>query len=96
MNRIVLRIKQDARSLFKIWHVYEYFPQKCRSFYSPKQELSLDETTISWRGHLKFRTSKVVVSHAGGYQCFRGSYSLYRTLVNTYKTVQSYNQSAII
>jgi hypothetical protein len=36
--------------------VYEYFAQKFRSVYSLKQELSLDETMISWQGHLAFRT----------------------------------------
>jgi hypothetical protein len=36
--------------------VYEYSVQKFRSVYSPKQELSLDEATISWQGCLKFRT----------------------------------------
>jgi hypothetical protein len=36
--------------------VYEYFVQKFRSFYSPKQELSLDEAMIPRLGHLKFRT----------------------------------------
>jgi len=35
--------------------MYEYFVQKFRSVYSPKQELSLDEAMIPWRGHLKFR-----------------------------------------
>jgi len=42
--------------LFKIWPVYEYFVQKFRSVYSRKQELSLDEAMIPWRGRLKFRT----------------------------------------
>jgi len=39
---------QDSGRLFKIWPVYEYFVQKFRSVYSPKQELSLDETMIPW------------------------------------------------
>jgi len=47
---------QDTRLLFKIWPVYEYFVQKFRSVYSPKQELSLDEAMIPCRGRLKFRT----------------------------------------
>ena len=47
---------QDSGRLFKIWPVYEYFVQKFRSVYSPKQELSLDEAMIPWWGHLKFRT----------------------------------------
>jgi len=42
--------------LFKIWPMYEYFVQKCRSVYSPKQELSLDEAMMLWQGCLKFRT----------------------------------------
>jgi hypothetical protein len=36
--------------------VYEYFVQKFRSFYSPKQELSLDEAMIPRLSHLEFRT----------------------------------------
>ena len=47
---------QDSGWLFKIWPIYEYFVQKFRSVYSPKQELSLDEAMIPWRGRLKFRT----------------------------------------
>ena len=47
---------QDSGRLFKIWPVYEYFLQKFRSIYSPKQELSLDGTMIPWPGHLKFKT----------------------------------------
>jgi hypothetical protein len=30
--------------------------EKPRSVYSPKQELSVDEAMIPWRGRLKFRT----------------------------------------
>jgi len=48
--------KQDSGRLFKIWSVYEYSVQKVGSVYSPKQELSLDEAMISWRGCLKLRT----------------------------------------
>jgi hypothetical protein len=47
---------QGAGRLFKIWPVYEYFLQKFRSVYSPKQELSLDEAMIPWQARLKFRT----------------------------------------
>ena len=47
---------QDSGRLFRIWPVYEYFVQKFRSVYSPKQELSVDEAMIPWRGCLKFRT----------------------------------------
>jgi len=36
--------------------VYKYFVQKFRPVYSPKEELSLDEAMIPWRGRLKFRT----------------------------------------
>jgi len=46
---------QDSGRLFKMWPVYEYFVQKFRSVYSPKQELSLDEAVIPWRGRLKFK-----------------------------------------
>ena len=48
---------QDSGWLFKIWSMYEYFVQKFRSVYSPKQELSLDEAMIPWWGCLKFRTN---------------------------------------
>jgi hypothetical protein len=44
-----------SRCLFKIFTVYEYFLQKFRSVYSLKQELSLDEAIIPWRGRLAFR-----------------------------------------
>jgi len=37
---------QHSGQLFKIWPMYEYFVQKFRSVYSPKQELSLDEAMI--------------------------------------------------
>ena len=47
---------QDSGWLFKVWPLYEYFLQKFRSVYSPKQELSLDEAMIPWQGCLKFRT----------------------------------------
>jgi len=47
---------QDSTRRFKICPVYEYSVQKCRSAYSPKQELSLDNAMIPWRGRLKFRT----------------------------------------
>jgi hypothetical protein len=47
---------KDSGRLFKIFPVYEYFVQKFRSVYSPKQELSLDEAMIPWRGRLTFRT----------------------------------------
>jgi len=47
---------QDSGWLFKVWPVYEYFLQKFRSVYSPKQELSLDEAMIPRQGCLKFRT----------------------------------------
>jgi hypothetical protein len=47
---------QDSVSLFKIWPMYEYFVRKFKSVYSPKQELSLDEAMIPWRGRLRFRT----------------------------------------
>jgi len=48
--------KHGSGRLFKIWPVHEYSVQKFRSVYSPKQELSLDEAMIPWRGRLKFRT----------------------------------------
>jgi hypothetical protein len=47
---------QDSEWLFKIWPVYEYFVQKFRSVYSPKQELSLHEAMIPLRGRLNCTT----------------------------------------
>ena len=49
---------KDSEQLFKMWPMYEYYVQKFRSVYSPKQEMSLDEAMIPWQGHLKFRTYK--------------------------------------
>jgi len=45
---------QYAGSILKKRRVYKYFLQKFGSIYGPKQELSLDGATISWRGRLKF------------------------------------------
>jgi len=72
--------------LFKIWPVYEYFVQKFRSVYSPKQELSLDEAMIPWRGCLKFGTYnpgkikygvlvRIVCEAVSGYTCNMEIYS---------------------
>jgi hypothetical protein len=47
---------QDARRLFQMRPVYEYFLHKYRSLYSPKQELSLVEAMNPQWGRLKFRT----------------------------------------
>ena len=72
---------QDSGRLFKIWPVYEYFVQKFGSVYSPKQELSLDESMIPWQGRLKFRTYspgkitkygvlvRIVLEAVSGYVC---------------------------
>ena len=77
---------QDSGRLLKIWPVYEYFVQKFR-VYSPKQELSLDETMIPWRGRLKFRTYnpgkitkygvlvRIVCDAVSGYICNMEIYS---------------------
>jgi len=48
--------RKDSGGLVKIFPLYEYFLQKFRSVYSPKQELSLDEAMIPWWGRLAFRT----------------------------------------
>nr|XP_012146326.1 PREDICTED: piggyBac transposable element-derived protein 4-like [Megachile rotundata] len=50
--------KMDSRSgrLFKIQPVLDYFLHKFRTIYKPKQQLSLDEGMIPWRGRLRFRT----------------------------------------
>ena len=55
---------QDSGWLFKIWPVYEYFVQKFRSVYSPKQELSLDEAMIPLWGHLKYPSRQCKVCAA--------------------------------
>jgi len=77
---------QDSGWLFKIWPIYEYFVQKFRSVYSPKQ-LSPDEAMIPWQGHLKFRTYnpekitkygvlvRVVYEAVSGYICNMEIYS---------------------
>jgi len=46
---------QDAKRLFNIWPVYEYFLQKFRSADNPKK-LSLHEDMIPLEGCQKFRT----------------------------------------
>jgi len=68
----------------------EYFVQKFRSVYSPKQELSLDEAMIPWLGHLKFRTYnpgkitkygmlvRIVLEAVSGYICNMEIYSAER------------------
>ena len=78
---------QDSGWLFKIWPAYEYFVQKFRSVYSPKQELSLDEAMIPWRGRLKFKTYnpgkitkygvlvRIVCEAVSGYICSMEIYS---------------------
>uniref|UniRef100_G1Q6F5 PiggyBac transposable element-derived protein domain-containing protein n=1 Tax=Myotis lucifugus TaxID=59463 RepID=G1Q6F5_MYOLU len=50
--------KMDSRSerLFKSQPVLDYFLHKFRTIYKPKQQLSLDEGMIPWRGRFKFRT----------------------------------------
>ena len=67
--------------------MYEYFVQKFRSVvYSPKQELSLDEAMIPWRGCLKFGTYnpgkikygvlvRIVCEAVSGYTCNMEIYS---------------------
>ncbi|EFN87013.1 PiggyBac transposable element-derived protein 4, partial [Harpegnathos saltator] len=42
--------------LFKIREVLNYVQNKFQTVYTPKQELSLDEGIIPWRGRLSFRT----------------------------------------
>ena len=39
---------QDSGRLSKLWPMYEYFVQKFRSVYSPKQELSLEAMIPYW------------------------------------------------
>jgi len=70
--------------------VYKYFVQKFRSVYSPKQELSLDEAMIPWRGRLKLRTYnpgkitkygvmvRIVCEAVSGYICNMEIYSAER------------------
>lgn len=42
--------------LFKIRPMLDYIVEKFQTVYKPKQELSLHEAMIPWRGRLKFRT----------------------------------------
>jgi hypothetical protein len=86
---------QDAGRLFSIWTVYEYFLQKLRSLYSPKQELSLDEAMIPWQGCLKFRMYnpakitkygvlvRMVCEAASGYICNMEIYAAEGKMENT-------------
>jgi hypothetical protein len=46
----------SSERLFKIQPVLDYFLHKFRTIYRPKQQLSLDEGMIPWRGRLRFRT----------------------------------------
>jgi hypothetical protein len=67
--------------------VCEYFVQKFRSVYSSKQELSLEEAMIPWRGRLAFRTYnpnektkygllvRMVCDAVSGYVCNMGIYA---------------------
>lgn len=42
--------------LYKIRPLLDYIIPKCQSLYTPKQQLSLDEAMIPWRGRISFRT----------------------------------------
>ncbi|CAK9809258.1 PiggyBac transposable element-derived protein 4 [Anthophora quadrimaculata] len=53
-NNDLLYDKTDK--LFKIREVLSYVQNKFQTVYTPKQELSLDEGIIPWRGRLSFRT----------------------------------------
>ncbi|XP_050452133.1 piggyBac transposable element-derived protein 5-like [Cataglyphis hispanica] len=53
-NNDLLYDKTDK--LFKIREVLNYVQNKFQTVYTPKQELSLDEGIIPWRGRLSFRT----------------------------------------
>ncbi|XP_013775229.1 piggyBac transposable element-derived protein 4-like [Limulus polyphemus] len=47
---------KSSGRLFKIQPVLDYFLIKFRTVYKPKQQLTLDEGVIPWRGRLRFRT----------------------------------------
>jgi hypothetical protein len=55
-NNNELYSKETSERLFKIRPIVDYIVDKCQTVYKPKQELSLDEAMIPWRGRLKFRT----------------------------------------
>jgi len=67
--------KHDSGWLFKIWPVYEYFIHTFRSVYSPKQELSLDEAMIPWRGCLNGVPVRMVCEAVLGCICNMEIYS---------------------
>lgn len=46
---------ESSDKLFKITPVLSYFVSKFKTIYIPKQELSLDENIIPWRGPLSFK-----------------------------------------
>ncbi|XP_014479203.1 PREDICTED: piggyBac transposable element-derived protein 4-like isoform X2 [Dinoponera quadriceps] len=50
------KMDQSSSRLFKIQPVLEYLVQKFNTVYKPKQQLSLDEGVIPWRGRFVFRT----------------------------------------
>lgn len=48
-------ITDESDRLFKVRPVLNYFVEKFNNIYKPKQQVSLDESTIPWRGRLFFR-----------------------------------------
>ena len=53
-NNNLMHDKSDK--LFKIRNILSYLQHKFKTVDTPKQELSLDESIIPWRGRLSFRT----------------------------------------
>ncbi|XP_076160840.1 piggyBac transposable element-derived protein 4 isoform X2 [Ptiloglossa arizonensis] len=52
------KMDKSSSRLFKIQPVLEYFVNKFKTVYKPKQQLSLEEGMITWSGRLKFRNYK--------------------------------------
>ena len=59
----VPRGQEGYDPLFKIRPVYDYIRQRFGEVYQPEQQLSLDESTIGWRGNLHFRCYNPTKSH---------------------------------
>lgn len=56
-------INTDSDTLVKVNYLINYFSEKFRTIYEPKQDLSLDESMIPWKGRLFFKKIQVKSSN---------------------------------
>lgn len=95
-------IDQSSDRLFKIQPLRDYLVGKFKTVYTPKREISLDESIIPWRGRLGFRVynaSKIIkygilvrmaCEATSGYICNLEIYCRQgKTLLETIKSVMS-------